>query len=442
MRLIFETVIVFVAAALPIVLLNGGLGILISAGILYYYLKKWGNSASSAAAASEPDPDFAKFRFFRGLASILAFVGLSLLPITAWLLWAFPTLAELVRPDGATWLSVDGVIWAMAGMLMASLLFAWMAVASLRWPGESMGQCYHRVLAGRLWETVRPVVMNFALYQAMMGIIALYSALPGMIRLLETTTPNSRLSGALEMAIAMPAVPIWLYASIVLIAFFKRLAYEDLIAGQNGQGSSAMHRSTPAISCFAVSASAAVVLVALANVMHLAVFGVLGPVGQVRPITAVVTEVEDWVAAQRESGRPVREIVGEFQFRGRWTPDSPNSGLVDLIPALKTGKSYGSINESTCTFSIEARVADLNEFRSIDWLPEDEATQPVAYCLSVDCPSPTRWPQDSTLSLYSSHSSQNRYWMANRFLDIFGWGASEPGGYCTTTGSVSGYFQG
>lgn len=439
MRFLLETLLVFVAAAAPIVLLNGGIGILISAGILYFFLKRRDKSAGPGPIAREPDPAFAKFRFYRGFASIMAFIGLSLMPIAAWIFWAFPEITELYE---SAWLSYSGAIGAMAGMLAASLLLGWLAVASLRWPGETMGDAYRRVLAGREWDALRPVVMNFAMYLAMMGIVGLYSSLSGLIRLFGTITQNGRLTDALEAAIALPAVPGWLYAAIVLLALFRRLNAEDALADLYGDEWPAMGQTRPALACAAVAGCGAVMLLAMGNLMHHAVFGVFGPVGQVRPITAIVTGIEDWVAREQESGRSGREIVAALRTHGRWSPANPESGLVVLIPALKTGKSYGAMSESPCDFSLEAGLANIDDLGDFDWLPEDEATQTVAYCLSIDCPSPTRWPDDATRSLYSSHSSQNRYWVADRFLDVFGWGAEEPGGFCTTTGAMADRFQG
>lgn len=438
-RFVLETLLVFVAAATPIVLLDGGFGILISAGIVYFYLKKRGDQQGTGSPPAEPDPEFAKFRTYRGRASLLAFVGLSLLPIAAWILWAFPTIAE---PDWPAWLSFAGVMSVMVGMLLASLALGWMAVASLRRRGESVGQAYDRVLAGRTWEALRLAIANFAMYLAMLGMVALYSSLTGMIKLLNRMTPSGGLPDSLEVAIAMPAAPIWLYASIVLLALFLRLSSEDPFVGHDGHESTASHRSHPAFACATLALGGAVMLGAMANIIHLAVLSAYGPIAQVGPITAVVVEIDDWLEIQQESGRTSPEIVAEIQGYGRWTPASPDAGLVQLIPTLKTGKTYGAIGESTCSFAIEAGLADIDALSAIDWLPQDEAEQPVTYCLSVDCPSPTRWPDDTTLSLFSSHSSQNRYWIAEFFLDIFATGAVEPGGYCTTAGGVADQFQG
>ena len=112
------------------------------------------------------------------------------------------------------------------------------------------------------------------------------------------------------------------------------------------------------------------------------------------------------------------------------------------MPVLKDEKSSESFQSSACRFNIDADVADMEDVRGVEWLPAVEAALPVKYCLAVACPSATRWPEDSTLSLFSSHSSRNRYWMEIMFIDIFGWGAAEPGGYCTATGAVADRFQG
>ncbi|NNG04981.1 MAG: hypothetical protein HKM95_12900 [Inquilinus sp.] len=432
----------FAAAVTPIVLLNGGFGILIAAGVIYYFLMRRGKAGIPATETVQPEEDFAKFRFRRGVATFLAFLAISVPPIAAWILWAFPGIAAPAGPDELQWLTLPAVISAMVGLLLASLLFFWLSVASLRQKGESVRQGYRRALAGRGWAAFRPALTNFAMLFGMMGLASVFPSLSALIEVFERTTRHGRLPDPLEMAIAMPAVPIWLYASIVLMALFRRLNLEDLTETSYHEGGPSPRRSGPVIASAAVAAGAAVMLGALGNVLHLGVLGAYGPVSSAGPIATVVVELEDWVDEQSERGRPSHEIAAELRHFGRWAPASPDHGLVELMPSLKTGKSFERIDSTACRYSIEAGIADIDELGDIDWLPEDEAARPVKYCLTIECPSQTRWPEDATTSLSSSHSSRKRYWILNIQFDIFAWGVAEPGGYCTTSGAVADRFQG
>lgn len=441
-RFILRTFGVFAAALVPIVLLNGGFGILIGGIAIYYFLIRKGNAALPADAAAEPDPEFARFRSRRGVATFLVFAALSLPPIAAWILWAFPRITEPSGLFASNWVTLPAVILAIVALLLGSAIFAWMALASLRQNGESVGQGYRRALQGRAWPALRPAATSLALLFGMMGLAGVLPTFPGAIRVFESWTLDDRLPEALQMMIVMPGIPIWLYISILLVALSRRLDGETVEAHFQPEDRPIPGRSSPYLAGTAIAVSVAVLLGAMGNVLHLAILAVHGPVAEVGPITTVAVELEDWVDDQHESGRPSGEIVAALQQFGRWAPTSPDQGLVELLPALKSGKSFERIDGSTCRYSIEAGIADLDELRGIDWLPEGEATHPVKYCLSIACPSPTRWPGDVTHSLSSSHTSQNRFWIESLFLDVFAWGVAEPGGYCAISGAVADHFQG
>lgn len=441
-QFIFETLALLIAVTVPITLLGGGIGLLVCAGVVAIYLTICHKTGRPDHATAQPDPPAARVRFLRSLALLMALAAVGLPPVLAWNFWAFPAIDYPASMGALNWFSFAGTLWLIAGLLLVSLLFGALAVAGLRQDGERIGPCYRRFLAEGGRDAFRSALSCFAIFFGLAGLVSVGGSMPALTLLFETITRHGRYPDWLEVAIAIPTVPIWLFASVVLLVLYRRLNHRAVPAGQPGDARTTKRRGGLLPTGFALLAGAAAILGGIGHVMHIGIFGKFGPVAEIGPMRTVADELGGWVAEQRDIGRSSGEIVAALRNHGRWEPASPDTGLTELMPMLKDEKSYDSIQGSACRFTIEADVADPDELRSVDWLPAEEASQPVKYCLVVACPSPTRWPEDSTLSLFSSHSSQNRYWQDSMFVDLFGRGPAEAGGYCTTTGALADRFQG
>ena len=433
-RFVIESLALFGAVALPLALLDGWIGIFAAAAIIALYVRRRGGRGMPRESA-RPEPH-AGFQFLRGVAMFLAFLSVTILPILVWILWAFP------QAGGTVGLSLSGALWLATGVLLGTLGMAGLALSRLRQDGEVFGRFAGRMRAGGAWEAFRPAARDLALSFGLMGAVSVGASMPGIKMLIERMTEHGHHPDWLEVAITMPAVPIWLFASVVLLVLCCRPPLGGDADGPPHDAEAASRRLRPALTGFSMVACAAVILGSIGHVMHLGVFGVYGPIAEIGPMTNVSAGIGDWVADQRALGRSNREIAAELQRQGHWAPESPDAGLIELMPMLKDVKSSDTIGGSACRYSVDAGVADLENLRGVDWLLAEQASQPVKYCLAVACPSPTRWEDDSTLSLFSSHTSRNRYWIEDMFVDLFAWGADAPGGYCTTTGAVSERYQG
>ena len=118
-----------------------------------------------------------------------------------------------------------GTVWLTAGLLLGVLVTAGMAVASLRQDGENIGQCYRRFLAKGLWEAFGPAASSFAFLFGIMSLVAIGGAMPALLTLFAKVTRNGPYPEWLEMVIALPSVPIWLFGSVFLLVLSRKLSH-------------------------------------------------------------------------------------------------------------------------------------------------------------------------------------------------------------------------
>lgn len=431
-----ETVVLWVALSAPAMLLHSRLGALITGGIalLYVYLGARGKRIGGAPAPT------ALHAILQTVAMWLVIMALTVPPVMAWLLWAFPGLGRHI--GGPAYLpSAAGALGLMIGLLIGSLAIAGASALLLRRNNEPIGAVGRRFLADAA-RGYEPTVAAVAVAFAVIGLMTMAAAAVSFGLLIDTLTPHRTLPLAWEVTVAAPALPMGFLASAVLLVIFRRLLRSSSAADERQDAAPVMARSGRIAAGVATLASGAMVVGTIGYFLHVGLFAAFGVVASIEPAYTVADGIDDWVAEQQEAGRSGGEIAALLDEHGQWTPGSPESGLGVLMPMLKDEKSSGETEAAACRFTIEAAAADPDALRDIDWLPAADAARPVRYCLAVACPGPTRWPDDVTLSLFSSHASRNRYWTENRFLDVFAHGATEPGGYCMTDGSLAERFQG
>ena len=170
----------------------------------------------------------------------------------------------------------------------------------------------------------------------------------------------------------------------------------------------------------------------------------LSSVAGIAPAFATADAVEAWVEEQRAEGKTGTEMAALLNEHGRWSADTPESGLPVLFPDLAGSlPTEASSGLASCGITLAAGVADPAAVSGVDWLEPEQAASDLRYCIRTACPSPVAWDAPDTVLLASSHASRNEQWMEYVFIDVFANGrAPEPGGYCTADGRLADEFQG
>ncbi len=440
---LLEAFTLFVVLAAPYLILHAAEGILIAGALALCYLI-WA-FAEAVRRSPESSPSGLKATGFATLHLIggtLAVGGFVTLLVLGWIHWAYRVtdadgnaeqMWNLLPAGPLVSISVAAVL-ASAAVLVASL-------APLRRDAEKFGDFYRRIWASGSRTTFFPSLAALTLGLVVAGLLNVGGALISMSVLLENMAPHRTVPGWVavwEVAAVYPVIPIGLFAVAAMLAAHRRMI-PAIFAHIDSRQIHVRHAERFATR-LATLGGAAVTLGAITYFVHLGTVAGLGTVAELGPSVAVIEELEAWVAAQRADGRTNIEIAAALEENGRWTPDTPDAGLIVLLPKLDTDPM--SIRDSACRYRVAVGVADTAELEGFEWLAAEQATLDVRYCLAISCPNPVVWDTEPRLMLYSSHASRNLYWQENLFMNPFGEGVAEPGGYCTAEGDLADSFQG
>ena len=252
----------------------------------------------------------------------------------------------------------------------------------------------------------------------------------------------------LEMAGTFPFLPLGLLVVAAMLAIYRRMAFACMSSGAILHAYTGTDGESPipetGTAALAVLCVWAVGIYAVLAPVHLAQVAEKSLIVGIPATLGAEEAIEEWAGARRVEGMTGAEMAAILNEHGSWNPDSPEAGLPTLFPDLReimpVGNELGAV---ACSITVAAAATNPASVSDTDWLLPDQAESDLKYCVRTACPSPVAWDAPDTVTLVTSHASQNEEWVVTLFIDVFARGrAPAPGGYCTADGRLADEFQG
>jgi hypothetical protein len=446
---IVETLALFAAMVAPYFLLGYDRGVIVNAFIVLGYFvivlaylvwsgwKLWRKSS----ATRQPLKVSLLILGFRESIVLIA-LGLTFAIIGGWIHWAYRIEFFPGRSAMAFWATLIAIL------VLAPALF--LALARPRGEGTPANDFLATVRDKGLAPFRESWLCGIAVTLAIICSAMVLTSVSALVQILEAQNLGEELA-VWELALAFPYIPLGLIATAAMLSIFRitgtsRKSNAEIVQAYAEESADfpAPASATDSFGGLAVTCAWVITLYAILYPVHFGVVAALSSVVGISPALATADAVETWVEEQRAEGKTGAEMAAILNEYGRWSEDTPDSGLPELFPDLKDSlpaTSYSGLE--SCSITLAAGVADPAAVSGVDWLEPEQAASDLRYCIRTACPSPVAWNAPDTVLLASSHASHNEQWMEYAFIDVFAQGrAPAPGGYCTADGKLADGFQG
>lgn len=355
-------------------------------------------------------------------------------------------------------------------LLAGGLVSMALSVLLLNWGQGGLGRLSDRLRRHGPGLVLAPWLTETALLLLLSGGVGLFVAsVP--IGLLVDAMSLGRADGLFEIVERFPFVALGLAALAVLATASVHLLtdfalFEDMAGTLQAAEDTPRRRDArlPVLATFTLAGSAGIVG-SMVWGLHVAFLAAGASVPALLAAQSTADVLDERAFELQASGHGAAEFIAAVNENGSWLAESPQGGLVALLPALaeplaETGLPPG------CRIAVAAAAATAEDAaRPVPDLPdprpatpgaaagadtdyevtsrEPRRAPPLRYCVKVTCPVPVTWDAPAALALYSSHPSGRPDWLLNAFFDMFAEGrAAAPGGYCTVNGQLAPSYQG
>lgn len=338
----------------------------------------------------------------------------------------------------------------VAGTLGAALLASWLAAILANGLKKGTREVCLRLLPSSMGLAINALPYGIA-YVSMAVVAAL---IPSISAVMESANAfgnmsNSEFGIGFELLKAMPWFMLPPVSAGVLLIFYRR----DTIAFFK-------ERQSPSL-CFVSLTSSPLSIWTLcrktltgASVVAVIVFvffpiidGLKGTVGvaAIKPAMSAYDNLREWMDGELDDGVEAREIVDKIG-EGYWNSEFPKDGLTHIMPKFEN--LMKDSDAKVCRIRLTSRVLapELEEALAPKVIKGDGSIwqNKIAYCMRVICTS-EKLPQfGEGIWLFSSHNSDNNYWMAQQNItsNVLFDKIRNAGGFCTKEGLLADKYQG
>ena len=419
-----ETSVLSVVMAAPFFLLDYGWGAIV-VGLVFLGYILWTAMLIRRREKTEAAPPL-RVRLL-AVAVILSagfmFAGLAISVVLGWISWAY---RDAIFPAPARGFAVAAVIVVVPAMVIALIAM---------YPGREDGPAaafragFRRRGFAVLWTSFNSDAAS------VLSLLCLVVFAAGAAFWLSLAPELNFGGGPLiwELAMAVPVLPLALITGAAMLSAYRRsfanhLSTKGLVRACTGDAGAPL----TLVGGLSILCGSLITLYVVLYAIHFGIVLALSSTAGVSATAKTAETIEEWAEVQRGDGRTETGLAVILNEYGGWNPESPEAGIPALFPELSEAMpAGGNIGEVACNITVAAAVTA-------------ERTAPdLTYCIRTACPSPVAWNAPDTVMLASSHSSGNRQWVKNYFIDFFAEGrAPAPGGYCTTDGELADSYQG